>query len=127
MAMTADNASSNDTQTDRLNALPNSFEAINRVRCFNHTLQLSVKALLRPFSADDDDKNDDTANDMPELEEICWAEEDEGEEGEESIDDEAEDDDDGDDNNDDPFSDLSEEERAELMDKTKEVRLVISK
>jgi hypothetical protein len=31
--------------------LPNTFEELNRVRCFNHTIQLSAKALLKPFSS----------------------------------------------------------------------------
>lgn len=30
--------------------MKNSFEETNHVRCFNHTLQLSAKALLRPFN-----------------------------------------------------------------------------
>ena len=41
----------NDTQTRKLASLNNSFEMTNRVRCFNHTLQLSAKALLKPFAA----------------------------------------------------------------------------
>ncbi|KAG6825672.1 hypothetical protein H0H92_002873 [Tricholoma furcatifolium] len=67
LAVNADNASSNDTQTDALDALPNSFSCVNCVRCFNHTLQLAVKALLRPFSKEDGDK-DDEAEALPELE-----------------------------------------------------------
>ncbi|KAH7910435.1 hypothetical protein BJ138DRAFT_1126854 [Hygrophoropsis aurantiaca] len=31
--------------------MKNSFEAVNRVRCFNHTLQLAAKALLKPFTS----------------------------------------------------------------------------
>lgn len=27
----------------------NTFDNVNRVRCFNHTINLAVKALLRPF------------------------------------------------------------------------------
>ncbi|TFY79033.1 hypothetical protein EWM64_g4980 [Hericium alpestre] len=50
LAMNADNASSNDTQTRKLAKMDNSFEEVNRVRCFNHTLQLSAKALLQPFN-----------------------------------------------------------------------------
>ncbi|KAF8877777.1 hypothetical protein BD779DRAFT_1415663, partial [Infundibulicybe gibba] len=42
LAFNGDNATSNDTQTDKLDQLPNSFNRINRVRCFNHTMQLSV-------------------------------------------------------------------------------------
>jgi hypothetical protein len=51
LAFNGDNATSNDTQTTHLDKLPNSFEELNRVRCFNHTLQLSAKALLRPFNS----------------------------------------------------------------------------
>jgi hypothetical protein len=51
LAWTGDNASSNDTQNTSLGDSPNnSFEAVNRVRCYNHTLNLSVQAFLRPFS-----------------------------------------------------------------------------
>jgi hypothetical protein len=49
--LVADNASSNDTQTTTLASLNNSFNEVNRVRCFNHTLQLSAKTLLQPFNA----------------------------------------------------------------------------
>lgn len=50
LAVNADNASSNDTQTEALAEHDNSFEAVNRVRCFNHTGQLSAKAVLEPFN-----------------------------------------------------------------------------
>ena len=49
-ALNADNATSNDKQTTKLDALPNSFEEENRVRCFNHTMQLSAKSLLAPLN-----------------------------------------------------------------------------
>jgi hypothetical protein len=64
LAMNADNATSNDTQGEALAEMPNSFELENRVRCFNHTLQLSAKTLLRPFNVglgkttEDDDNTD---------------------------------------------------------------------
>jgi hypothetical protein len=48
--MIADNATSNDKQREDLAAMDNSFEEQNHVRCFNHTLQLSAKALMRPFN-----------------------------------------------------------------------------
>ena len=51
LAFVGDNASSNDTQTVQLDKLANSFEVANRVRCFNHIMQLSAKALLKPFNA----------------------------------------------------------------------------
>jgi len=66
LALNADNATSNDTQTTRLHELNNSFNKENHVRCFNHTLQLSAKTLLKPFNIalagkgmDNDDGNDD--------------------------------------------------------------------
>ena len=68
-----DNASSNDTQTTKLAALPNLFEVHNRVQCFNHTIQLAAKALLRPLNPgitgnDDDDGSDtDDGSDCPPL------------------------------------------------------------
>ncbi|KAJ7767087.1 hypothetical protein B0H14DRAFT_2264292, partial [Mycena olivaceomarginata] len=50
LAWTGDNASSNDTQNTSLGDSPNnSFEAVNRVHCYNHTLNLSVQAFLHPF------------------------------------------------------------------------------
>ena len=62
LAFNSDNATSNDTQMTKLNALNNSFNEENWVWCFNHTLQLSAKSLLNPFNtalsgkaADDDD------------------------------------------------------------------------
>ncbi|KAJ7192442.1 hypothetical protein GGX14DRAFT_304208, partial [Mycena pura] len=43
LAWTGDNATSNDTQNTALANNPNnSFDAVNRVRCFNHTLNLAV-------------------------------------------------------------------------------------
>jgi hypothetical protein len=60
----ADNATSNDTQGETLAEMPNLFDLENRVRCFNHTLQLSAKTLLCPFNVGlgkttEDDDNDD--------------------------------------------------------------------
>jgi hypothetical protein len=52
-------------QTEKLAGLDNAFEASNHVRCFNHTLQFSAKALLKPFHSilgsknTTDDKSDD--------------------------------------------------------------------
>ncbi|KAG1800542.1 hypothetical protein EV424DRAFT_1294417, partial [Suillus variegatus] len=39
-AFNGDNATSNDTQTTKLDQLPNSFAKKNCARCFNHMLQL---------------------------------------------------------------------------------------
>jgi hypothetical protein len=43
----------NDKQTEHLDQFPNSFEALNHVQWFNHTMQLGAKALLKPFNADE--------------------------------------------------------------------------
>src|ERR1700720_4192877 len=82
LAVNTDNATSNDTQTTKFDELDNSFDKENQVRCFNHTLQLSAKALLKPFNtalsgkaADDDvsnigkDLQDDGINELQELNE----------------------------------------------------------
>ena len=63
LTFNGDNATSNDKQTTHLHALPNSFDQVNRVRCFNHTIQLSAKKLLEPFTSatdanDPEDKGD---------------------------------------------------------------------
>ena len=51
LSFNADNASANDTQTMKLDELDNSFNKEHRVRCFNHTMQRSAKALLKPFTS----------------------------------------------------------------------------
>ena len=58
-----DNATSNDMQITKLHQLDNTLKEENWVWCFNHTLQLSAKALLKPFNiglsrkvTDDDDE-----------------------------------------------------------------------
>lgn len=128
LAFTGDNATSNDKQTDKLDALPNSFESVNRVRCFNHTMQLSAKALLKPFSsvasADKDDPSNDNDSDvdeddgMPMLQAI-------DEEDEDSYD--SEDDEDDEDEEEDPLDALDEEERKHLMQNTTAVRNTLNK
>ena len=50
LAVNADNATANDKQTMKLSKLANSFEEEHRARCFNHTIQLSAKTLLKPFN-----------------------------------------------------------------------------
>ncbi|KAJ7693749.1 hypothetical protein B0H16DRAFT_1280304, partial [Mycena metata] len=43
LAWTGDNATSNDTQNTALDrSSENDFDAVNRVRCFNHTMNLAV-------------------------------------------------------------------------------------
>jgi len=50
LALNADNATSNDTQTGTLAFMENAFEEANCACCFYHTLQLSAKT-LKPFNA----------------------------------------------------------------------------
>jgi hypothetical protein len=132
--MNADNASSNDTQTTQLAEMENSFDAVNRVRCFNHTLQLSAKTLLRPFNAgmastkardednaSDEDEGDDDMPDLVALEQ----EDDENDENK----DEDEDDTGGEDADDgvDELGTLSKVEREKLLADTAIVRKTVSK
>jgi hypothetical protein len=69
--LNADNATSNDKQTTKLDTLPNSFEEENHVRCFNHTMQLSAKSLLVPLNpaisqkATQDDEMPEEDEDQP--------------------------------------------------------------
>jgi hypothetical protein len=131
LAMNADNAAPNDTQTAILAKLKNSFEEDQRARCFNHTIQLSAKTLLHPFNtalgaagtADRASGNDDT---MPDLEVI-----------EDDDDDNDDDDDDRGAENDeavkdaddqiDELEELEDAEREELLAATAIVRETVSK
>lgn len=123
-SMTADNASSNNVQVAALYELENSFDAANHIRCFNHTIQLSGKALIKPFNvgmgkADSGLENGD--DNMPNLEDF-------------NHNDDADDDadlgvlsDDGDEEEDDFGEMLSEEERLHILDDTSAVRETVSK
>ena len=51
LSFNANNASANGMQMMKLDELDNSFNKENHVRCFNHTMQLSAKALLKPFTS----------------------------------------------------------------------------
>jgi hypothetical protein len=116
LAVNADNATANDKQTTKLDSLNNSFNEENRVRCFNHTIQLSATTLLKPFNpalsrkaADEVEASEEDAEEelLPEIEE---------EEGE----DEGEDDDDQDDEDDgiDELQELTESERERVLENT---------
>lgn len=120
-AFNADNAFPNDTQMTVLDKLPNSFEAMNHIHCFNHTLQLSVKNLLHPFmkQLDDNDK-------MPALVDISNDDEDaldfEGAEEPDEEEDKVEEDE-----IEDALEALSSEEKEELFKNTDDVRNVIQR
>ena len=45
-----DNTSANDKQTTKLSSLNSSFKEEYQALCFNHTLHLSTKTLLKPFN-----------------------------------------------------------------------------
>ena len=109
MSFNGDNATSNDKQTEFLHTLPNSFNQVIQVCCFNHTMQLSAKALLKPFNGpmvtDDDDLDVNTASsddndDLPALEDL---------DGDENNDNDDE-------GSDDKGNDDEEEDMLEIMD-----------
>jgi hypothetical protein len=134
LSFNADNASPNDKQTTRLAALPNSFEEANRVQCFNHTLQLSAKVLLRPLNAAlgkvldalevleaDEDQDDDEMSVCDDDDDAKGDDEDEDEDG--LV---AEETDDPDDNIDE-LNALDEEDREKILAKTATVRATVTK
>jgi hypothetical protein len=130
LGINADNASANDTQMSELDVLDNSFKEAYRARCFNHTLQLSVKTLLKPFNtalsgkgADDDNISDDEGGDRPVLEvdqgcevteKRCEVTEEDGNIGDE-------------DDGIDELERLDEGERRTILEKTAAVRATVSK
>jgi hypothetical protein len=131
LAVNADNATSNDTQTTKLDALDNSFDETNRVRCFNHTLQLSAKALLKPFNTalsgkttgDDGDSDDVTAQDIDDNHLIPEDDEEDVEgEDEEEVEGEGEVEDDVDE-----LEVLSEDERNQMLEETTAVCKTVTK
>jgi hypothetical protein len=128
LAVNADNATSNDTQTTKLDKLDNSFNKENRVRCFNHIIQLSAKALLKPFNTALSGK--DGGDEMPTQDEndesnpqVILEDEGEDEDGEE----EADIEDDVEDDDVDELQELSEEERTRVLEETAVVRETVTK
>ena len=126
--MTADNAAANDTQVEALAGMRNSFEPEGRVRCFNHTLQLSAKTLLRPFNAGLGKATEGGSEDNKEGENFLDIEED-SEDSEDDDDEDALDGPNADDVDDgiDELDDLGADAREKLMADTTAVRQVISK
>jgi len=130
LSVTADNATSNDKQVTALAAMDNSFDEENHVRCFNHTVQLSAKALIKLFnvgmsskkSAEDGDDDLEVESDMPGLEDI----EEEVQEEDEAGADEAEEGEDAEDDIDE-LAELSASERDKVMSETATVREAVSK
>jgi hypothetical protein len=142
LSFTADNASPNDKLTSKLADLPNSFESVNRVRCFSHTNQLSAVTLLRPFNAvlgkalDILEGNGDAMNEDDEMaadEDGDGDDNDEANEANEANEDEDEDEDGWDEERDDPddsideLEALNEEDRAHILEETCVVRATVTK
>jgi hypothetical protein len=105
--------------------LPNAFEELNRVRCFNHTIQLSAKALLKPFSSagstETDNETENGDDGMPELQ--AMDDEDDKEEGE----DDPDADDEDKEEEEDLLTDLDDDKREELINNTEAVRTMLNK
>jgi hypothetical protein len=127
-SVNADNASPNNTLTTKLDQLDNTFEEQNRARCFNHTLQLSAQALLKPFNVGlsgnvMDDDNQSTQDDDGDL---VMVEDDKDEEDEEGQAKDKDDEDDEDDNINE-LEELSEEEQCQVLQETAVVRETVTK
>jgi hypothetical protein len=123
LAFNADNASSNNKQATELHKKNNSFDQSNRVRCFNHTIQLAAKNLLKPFTScltasPDDDEGDA----IPDLEEFNDSDDDDSSEGSVGYDNEFEDDGDVSE-----LERLGDTEREKILAETSVVRQTISK
>jgi hypothetical protein len=129
LAVTADNASSNDTQREALVGMDNSFNEENHVRCFNHTLQLSAKTLLRPFNPalgkDAEDDSDGSQDDLPDMEDDDSEEEEHG--PPDAADMDNMDNIDNIDDNIDELDNLDADAREELIADTAIVRAMVSK
>jgi hypothetical protein len=122
-AFTGDNASSNDTQVAELQKKNNLFDASNHVRCFNHTIQLSCKALLKPFTSCITSSTTDDDN-MLDLEAIEDNNEDESEDKGEELACNMDDDMDDDINE---LDALSGEEQAAFVEATMAVKEAVTK
>jgi hypothetical protein len=134
LCVNADNAASNDTQTSTLGTLPNSFEMENRIRCFNHTIQLAAVALIKPFNAGMMKTKGDSEKDDDEDGGVADAEEENEEEGVDDDDDNSDDSDDEDDNTTDDTTDdinefqmLTEAQQDTLVKDTALVRATVTK
>ena len=122
LGLNADNASANNKLTTKLSSFDNSFKEEYRAQCFNHTMQLSAKTLLKPFntalSGQDVDITDEEDDDplIPEAEE-------EGEEEDNNNNNDEDNEDDGIDE----LETLSEEERTQVLEDTAIVRTTLTK
>ena len=109
-----------------LDKLPNTFDELNRVRCFNHTIQLSAKGLLKPFysmrSIETDNETESGDDSMLALQALDDKEKSEGEDK-----DDSNADNDDKDKDDVPLDALDDDEREELINNTKAVCKMLNK
>jgi TATA-binding protein-associated factor Taf7 len=127
-AVNTDNTTSNDTQTTKLDQLDNTFDEENRVRCFNHTLQLSAKALLKPFNIGLSRKATDNDNEITQDDDSDLATfEDEGEQEDEDGEEEEADEVDDEDDNINELEELSEDKQNQVLEETAVVRETVTK
>jgi hypothetical protein len=112
--------------TTTLDEMPNAFDEVNHVWCFNHTLQLSAKSLIRPFntglSSGKTGDADNMESDGEGENNGMW----EGDDSEEGIDSEEEGPDNHIEDDADILADLDPDEHAALMEDTAAVCAVIT-
>ena len=115
-------------QTTKLDQLDNTFDKENRVRCFNHTLQLSAKALLKLFNVGLSGKAMDDNNEITQDNDGNLAIfDDEGDEEDEEDEKEQADEVDDKDNNIDELEELNEDEQNQVLEDTAVVCDTITK
>lgn len=126
LTLNANNAISNDKQTTKLSKLDNSFKEEHWARCFNHTIQLSAKTLLKPFhmalshrAKDDDEIVEEEDGDLLELV-VNKEDSDEEEEEEEENQDNVED-------NIDELEELSNDEWVQILADTAAIHETVTK
>ena len=132
LALNANNATSNDKQTSKLSTLKNSFEEENCVRCFNHTIQLSAKALLAPFNTalsrkGREDSPKITADSSDDITILGADQEDEDDTDDADNEGEGAEDRDDEDDNIDELQELSEDEHDQMLEDTAVVCETVSK
>jgi len=122
--MTADNASSNKVQAAALCKLNNSFEDANHIWCFNHTIQLSSKVLIKLFNAEmgkADTSLKNTSDNIPSLEKFNHTDDTDNNVDSRDTSEDGDKEDNG------KFEKLSKEEHSHLLDDTSAVHETVSK
>lgn len=138
LTLNADNATSNDTQTSALAQMENTFEEANRVRCFNHTLQLSAKTLLKPFNVGmsstkavvEEEESNNFGDEMLTPLDDQAKDDDKGsgdENGDGSVEDLGSDEEPAENDEDDELNQLDDQQREELLQDTAVVRHTVTK